>query len=150
MAEYRKITEIELIEEPSEGSTVMVEENGALKRVPYDKVGGGDSGIATAIIKSSNYDNTIAGLTPAAEVAVTYSCVNMTFGDAYALMASGAPLAAQFMLADGAALCMPGMAVYHGTATYDEPCIAVGDVANIVGTLYWTASGLSKTEPGER
>lgn len=39
--EYKKITEVEMIEEPSENATVLAEDNGALKRVPYKNVGGG-------------------------------------------------------------------------------------------------------------
>ena len=58
MAEYKKITEVELIEEPSEGSTVLAEENGALKRVPYEKVGGG-GGTETVWLDQSVTDGSI-------------------------------------------------------------------------------------------
>lgn len=38
--EYKKITEVELIEEPSENAAVLAEDNGKLRRVPFKKVGG--------------------------------------------------------------------------------------------------------------
>lgn len=39
--EYKKITEVEMIEEPSENAAVLAEDDGKLRRVPFKKVGGG-------------------------------------------------------------------------------------------------------------
>ena len=43
--EYKKITEVELIEEPSENATVLTEDDGKLRRVPFKKVGGNGGGL---------------------------------------------------------------------------------------------------------
>lgn len=151
--EYKKITEVEMIEEPSEGATVLAEENGALRRVPYDKVGGG-GGLPTAIIKDSDYDNAIAGVqTMNAAPAVTYECTNMTFDEAYAIMASGQPLQALAMLAFYGGYVVPALPMFAGNAMAGVPCIiflisivvSASDVITL--RLYWTADGLSTDAP---
>lgn len=153
--EYKKITEVEMIEEPSENATVLAEDNGALKRVPYKNVGGG-GGIPTAIIKDSNYDNAIAGVQTMSTgaSAVTYECINMTFDEAYAIMASGQPLQAVAMLAMEGGMVVPAIPVFTGNALFGVPCIgfmiSIAMSTDYIMTLqlYWTADGLSTDEPG--
>lgn len=149
--EYKKITEVEMIEEPSEGATVLAEENGALRRVPYDKVGG----LPTAIIKDSDYDNAIAGVQTMASAApaVTYECTNMTFDEAYAIMASGQPLQALAMLTFYGGMVVPALPMFAGNAMAGVPCIvffisivmSASDVITL--QLCWTADGLSTDAP---
>lgn len=43
--EYKKITEVEMIEEPSENATVLAEDDGKLRRVPFKNVGGNGGGL---------------------------------------------------------------------------------------------------------
>lgn len=155
MMEYKKITEVEMIEEPSENATVLAEDNGALKRVPYKNVGGG-GGIPTAIIKSSDYDNAIAGVqTMSSDApAVTYECINMTFDEAYAIMASGQPLQAVAMITLEGGTVAPAISMFAGNAAFGVPCIifmisiAVSTSYIMALQLYWTADGLSTDRPG--
>lgn len=143
--EYKKITEVELIEEPSENATVLAEDNGALKRVPYKNVGGG-GGIPTAIIKSSDYDNAIAGVQTMAAIApaVTYECINMTFDEAYAIMASGQPLwVVSMVVSNSYPSVLNTESVSIITTNAGLPCIGIFGV----NVLFWTADGLSTDEP---
>jgi hypothetical protein len=99
MAEFKKLSEVEQIETVSDNATVLVEEGGEIKRVPKTEVGGGGA-IKTVIIKSSDYDNAIAGVQTMAAAApeATYECINMTFDEAYQTMANGEPLGAIAMI----------------------------------------------------
>lgn len=63
--EFKKLGEVEVLEEVPEGANALIEVGGDIKRVPGSGLGGG-GGIKTAIIKSSDYDNAIAGVQTAA------------------------------------------------------------------------------------
>ena len=144
MMEFKKLSEVEQIESASDNATVLIEDNGEIKRVPKKEVGGAGS-IATAIIKSSEYDNAIAGIsTMIAVQETTYECINMTFDEAYQIIANGEPLQVHFMGSiDGIpynACCM----VYLVTTVYGVPCLEIGVY---IGSLFWTANGFSTEEP---
>lgn len=59
--EFMKLADVEVVETATETDKVLIEQNGEIKRVPKTEVGGGGA-IKTAIIKSSDYDNAIAGV----------------------------------------------------------------------------------------
>lgn len=145
--EFKKLGEVEALEEVPDGANALIEVNGDIKRVPGSNLGGG-GGIKTAIIKSSNYDNAIAGLqtTQGGVETITYSCVNMTFEEAYATMAAGEPLAVMFMLSDEGVINVYGMAVMDTTGYFAVPLIACQE-ANMEIAVYWTADGLSTSAP---
>ena len=149
MAEFKKLSEVELLETASDNATVLVEEGGEIKRVAKSEVGG--AGIKTAIIKSSDYDNTIAGLSTAATaVEITYACLNMTFEEAYQTMASGEPLQAVAMWVSDGAICGHMYCMFAGSAMFGEPCVILSD--NILEprlALFWTTSGLSTSVPNQ-
>lgn len=93
MATYKKIVDVETVAEATENMNVLVEENGALKKINIAGVGGGGGGIATAIWKDSNYDNALMGVAAAAApVRYVFSPVNMTYDEALAVIMSGKPL----------------------------------------------------------
>ena len=46
MANYRKITDVEVLAEASESTNVLVEENGALKKMAMANMGGGNGSVA--------------------------------------------------------------------------------------------------------
>ena len=148
MAEFKKLSEVELLETASDNATVLVEEGGEIKRVAKSEVGG--AGIKTAIIKSSDYDNAIAGLSTAITVVeVTHSCLNMTFEEAYQTMASGEPLQAVAMhLQNDTPVCDPLFCIFLGVGAYGEPCLLLLATLGAV-ELYWTASGLSTSAPSQ-
>lgn len=150
--EFKRLADVEQLDSVPDGANALVEINGNVKRVPGSGLGGG--GIKTAVIKSSDYDNTLAGLQAAAAPppVVTYTCVNMTFEEAYQTMAAGEPLGVVFMLTgEGGSANIPGFSSFVGTAIFGIPCIAVASVDNPSSTLYWTTDGLSETSPeGEK
>lgn len=156
MSNLINLREAELVETPAEGATLFcLNPDGTINRVSAANVGG-SGGIKTAIIKDSNYDNALAGVQGAtsAAPAVTYECINMTFDEAYQLMASGEPLQVVGMVGIEGAVNVGGMTMFFGTVL-GVPCIVVS--LNIiissdsvsVTALYWTADGLSTEAPSQ-
>lgn len=149
--EFDRLGEVEALSEVPEGANVLGEVDGEIVRLPGSGLGGG-GGIKTAIIKSSNYDNMLAGVmtTVAEPDPVTYSCTNMTFEEAYETMAKGEPLAVIIMrvVNDMGAACQPGVSMFAGDDVFGVPCLLVADKidSNTIG-LYWTSDGLSADEP---
>lgn len=74
MANYKKITDVEVMEQVGENSMALVEDNGTLKKVPCGKGFGGGN---PAVIIDRNYDND------------TLSCNAMSFADAVQMVRSG-------------------------------------------------------------
>ena len=144
--EFKKLSEVTTLEEAAETAHVLIEENGEIYRVPKTAVGGAGGGIKTAIIRDSGYSNAIAGVSTMASAApeVTYECINMTFEEAYETMAKGEPLNVVCMLTDMGPANTLGMVFFSGTAEFGVPCIVV-IFRNI--ELYWTADGLSTSQP---
>lgn len=150
MAEFKKLSEVEQIETASDNATVLVEEGGEIKRVPKKEVGG--AGIPTAIIKDSGYDNAIVGVqTMISAPEYTYECINMTFEEAYQIMANGGPLSVFGMLTADAAMNLHGCIGFAGTM-FGVPCIIImfEFMGQMITQLYWTADGLSTETPQEK
>ena len=55
MAEFKKLSEVEQIETASENATVLIEEEGEIKRVPKKEVGG--AGGYIAVFTQNDYNN---------------------------------------------------------------------------------------------
>lgn len=145
--EFKKLSEVAVLEEAAETAHVLVEENGEIYRVPKTAVGGAGGGIKTAIIRDSGYLNAISGVSTMTSQtpAVTYECINMTFEEAYETMAKGEPLNVVGMLMTGRTpINTQGAVGFIGTAAFGVPYIMV-DFEEI--TLFWTADGLSTSEP---
>lgn len=146
------LREAELVETPAEGATLFcLNPDGTVNRVSAANVGR-SGGIKTAIIKDSGYDNAIAGVqsTGSSAPAYTYSCINMTFEEAYQLMASGDPLQVLGMVTTDGGTCAYGAPVFAGTAMGVECITIIFKVPYTTDslTLYWTADGLSTSAPG--
>ena len=154
--EYKTADQLPLMEEVSENTYAVVEENGVLKRVPGSMLGG-SGGIKTAIIKSSYYDNVLAGIqtTQSAEPdPVTCECLNMTFEEAYQSMANGEPMNAVGMLIYSMLpVNVVGSITFAGIAMLGVPCIVISFSVPANGTLatiaelFWTENGLSTEAP---
>ena len=142
--EFTKLSQVEALAEVPENANALVEVDGAIKRVPGSGLGG-DKGIKTAIIKSSDYDNALAGLSTA-QTEVTYTCLNMTFEEAYQLVMSGEPLQAVIMMVFEGFGTIPALVAYGNVnGVY---CLLVGSIVQGMGlSLYWTADGLSTEVP---
>lgn len=148
MAENMNLVELtaaEIVETPKEGATLFcLNPDGSVNRVSAEKVGGG--AVKTAVIKDGNYDNVAAGVQTAAAAAVeiTYACENMTFDEAYAAMLGGT-LTVVMKLAMNDTMVMQAPAMIVGAdVSASIPCIALmGEMRQ----LYWSADGISKTDP---
>ena len=146
--EFKKLSEVTTLEEAAETAHVLIEENGEIYRVPKTAVGGGNvGGIKTAIIRDSRYLNAIAGVsTMSSDVPLyTYECINMTFEEAYETMAKGEPLNVVGMLMGDSPMNEQGVVGFIGTAEFGVPCIGVDFESTAF--LFWTADGLSTSEP---
>lgn len=130
--EFQKLSEVEALTEVPEGANALIEVNGDIKRVPGSGLGGA-TGIKTAIIKDSNYDNAVAEMlnpAPAPSEAlaplITYECLNMTFEEAYETMANGEPLQAVLMLSGEGTMNIPTATAFTGMI-FGVPCIAINN-----------------------
>lgn len=150
---FKKLSEVDALTEVPEGANALIEINGEIKRVPGSGLGGA-TGIKTAIIKDSEYDNMISnlisgGAAPAiAAPAITYECINMTFEEAYETMKNGEPLSVFGMFNAEGTTNMYGISAFAGT-TLGVPCIVIafGVGSSIIAQLFWTVDGLSTEEP---
>lgn len=110
--------------------------------------GGGRGAFATAIIKHDEYDNYLPGAAQPASASVGYTCLNMTFDEAYNVLLNSEPLSVYVMD------CFTGnyyAIVSIVTFDMDVPCIKLLGVfpEQEIQKLYWTADGIS-TEPPAR
>lgn len=154
--EFQRLSEVTVVEEVKDTSTVLVEIDGEIYRAPKTQVGGAGS-VKTAIIRDSGYLNAIAGLSTmiSAAPAYTYECINMTFEEAYETMLNGEPLMTIGMMTTEGASCMYGEPTFTGTVMAGVPCILIVFKSFLMDGhtlfLYWTADGLSTEKPfGEK
>ena len=148
MADFKKLSEVDLVEEVSNTANVLIEENGQIKRASKTKVGGAgsDSVIKTAIITSSAYDSHVSNVAPNVGDPNTYSCKNMTFEEAYEALTTGVPINVKlfdYYSSEGIGLIdlIPLVAI-----SGNVQIIALQNQAPKL-TLYWTSSGISTTAP---
>ena len=142
--EFKKLAEVEAMAEVPKGASVLAEVNGAIKGVPGDGLGGG--GIKTAIIKSSDYDNALTGISPFASDDITYNCINMTFEEAVGIISAGEPLGVMLMYVTEGAMTLQGYLGFASIGGVEAIVILFSQFNSL--TLYWTAEGLSTTAPG--
>lgn len=138
--EFKKIAEVEALDKVPDGANALIEVNGEVKRVPGSGLGGS---IATAIIKSSDYDSAVAGVSTyqaSGAPAVTYSCINMTYEEARQIMTSGQPLAVMMMYNSGGLINR-----YVVGVAFTSSFIMV--VENNDHCLYWTSDGITTAPP---
>lgn len=139
---YKKLADVEALTEVPEGATVFAEVDGEVKRIPGSGLGGSD--IKTAIIKSSDYDNALAGAMPGDASEASFTCINMTFEEAHQIMVSGELLNANVMFVSGGAPGICQAMVGFATHMFGVPCIMIDGYD---GLLFWTADGLSTESP---
>ena len=156
--EFKKLADVEALPEVPEVATVFAEVNGEVKRIPSSGLGGV---VKTAIIKDSRYDDAVASMMNPAEPSVaaadavepeySFSCLNMTFEEAYETMAAGEPLDAKVMVADGGPMVISAQVVgFAGIAMTGVPMIVLmGNVNETTITLFWTADGISTKPPAD-
>lgn len=143
--EIAQIVGSETLAEVPEGATVLAEVNGEIKRVPSDGLGGGKA----LIIKSSDFDNAMAGVTTfKGSNPITYSA-NMTFNEAVSALANCELADARlFFVENNPTTALIALTSYD-ISTYIVPCLRMM-VSTMSGALvlYWTADGgISTTAP---
>ena len=146
--EFKRLSEVAALTEVPEGAKVLAEANGQIVRVPGSGLGGSGGGIKTAIIKASDYDQALSGVQSyrKAEPEITYSCINMTFEEAYDAMAKGEPITALMMATANNHIYNEHCVVFFfGTSINNVPCIGIQD--SVGKKLFWTSDGISTTEP---
>lgn len=152
--EFTKLSEVELLESVPDNASAFVEVDGTVKRVPGSGLGGG--GVKTAIVKMPGYDSAVSDIqTNATNIVVDEitapTVVNMTFEEAYGIMASGEPLMSLIMFAgDPAPEIVCGNTFFAGDKAFGEPCIVFSfqmGKGGINTMLFWTSSGLSSEAP---
>lgn len=138
--EMAKLAGVETLTEVPEGATVLAEVDGAIKRVPGAGLG---SGIKTAIIKDSNYDNALTGTAVAkTDSEVTYSCINMTYEEACEIFLKGEPLNVVLMTATEGLVTISGLVGFM-------PGLGIIAIFEFISLrLYWTSSGITAEDPG--
>lgn len=138
----------EALEEVPEGATVFAEVNGQIKRVPSNGLGGGKA----LIIKSSDFDNAMAGIAAVSTApADTYSA-NMTFDEVMeAFAACELNEGFVFDACNGFPARFPIFSMAYDINNFVVPCLQM--IAMELGTntqlaLFWTAAnGVSTTAP---
>lgn len=162
--EFKKLSDVELLEEVPEGANALIEADGVICKVPGSNLGGGNS-IPTAILKEVPSGD--SGADPYAVMAAdakaalpTYhaTCENMTYDEVKAILTSGGSVNARLLRQDDTGSVVvfvdyPSNAAYYywGAATdlnfvafafYDT--IYLGDMV-----FYWGSNGIISTDLNE-
>lgn len=157
MANYKKLTDVEVMEEVSENTMALVEENGKLKKVPCGAGFGGGNGVATAIIRGDIYMNMLSQTAPLDGMDFEdYTCDNMTFKEAKDIILAGEPLDVIMMYNNpwgDNAIVHPQ--IYVDGLKYGRECIELfvdriynSSMDDYYSTrIFWTATGFSHNDP---
>lgn len=151
--EFQKIGDVELLDSVPDTANAVVEVDGAIKRVPGSNLGGG--GIPTAIIHIDMGDSGDVAPSSLATLAsdgartsaytYTFTCENMTFEEAAAIMAAHQPLVVVIdIMLEGVYACGYAAYLMH-TAGDGIETIVIKSAEG--GKIYWTADGISTESP---
>lgn len=95
--EFKKLSDVKLLEEVPEGANALIEADGVICKVPGSNLGGGNS-IPTAILKTNLLDDSDSGAGPISDMpsdarasnsVYRATCENMTFEEVKAIFTSG-------------------------------------------------------------
>lgn len=107
--EFRKLSDVDLVENMGENTHVLIEEDGEIKKVSNKEVG---SSIPTAIIQSTMYMEGInyfknppaypesIDVQPMVMMSEEYECINMTFEEVWGMITEGKELNCIIKIAD--------------------------------------------------
>ena len=131
MAEFKKLSEVELIEEVSDGATVLVEDGGEIKRVPKSAVGGA----MTVVVETVDGEN--------------YVCNDVTFDQMKEQIVFGVPTYAICKtIEEGSVYIFPFVNMaYLPSNTMFEGSPETICLASMDSDCYWTADGISANPP---
>lgn len=156
--DFKKIGDVELLEQVPDTANAVVEVDGAFKRVPGSNLGGGgiktamihidlglDEGEPSSLTKLSTGVSTLAGDGSDATHVYTATCENMTFEEAKAILSAHQPLSVMMdaILLYGFYACGPALSVVDASfGGVDVIIIATSGPAEL-SSFYWTADGIS-------
>lgn len=135
---YKTLNDLPIMDGTNDNTYALVADGDSMKRVPGSMLGGG--GVKTAIFKSIDYDNALAGLQTAGSSAPVLECINMTFEEAYETVMNGEPILGVAMaVIDG-----PTIQALNEVAIITAE---VGFQCLVFTELFWTSAGLSFGSP---
>ena len=150
--EFRKLSDVDVIEKISNNGYILIEEEGEIKKVSNKEVG---SNIPTAIIQSTMYMEGInyfknppaypesIDVQPMVMMSEEYECINMTFEEVWGIITEGKELNCIIKIADEG---------YPRTIMSPCQIDVVGYRELIIRPLHsdsyiWTDEGISLPEP---
>lgn len=146
--EFKNLAEVTQLEEVPEGASVLAATaEGDVVRVPGDGLGGG-GGIPTALITSNQFDAMFpmvqSGQVDNSQIPseVTYSCKNMSFEDAFAVLDSGDMINAVVGVVGEGCVYIPAMVTYPGVMMGEPAIMIMWSVDSTAHVLAWTAAGV--------
>lgn len=155
--EFKRLADVDALDEVPEVATVLAEVEGEIKRIPSSGLGGI---VKTAIIKQSDYDDAVEFFaTPQSQPSSTsvsplntddgptFSCLNMTFEEAYGTMLAGEPLDIILMFAQGAPVVVHCVVIFVGLAMNGTPTIEIDEPGTGL-MLFWSTDGIYNPDSG--
>lgn len=148
--DLQRLADVELLSEVPDGASAFIEIDGDVRRVPGSGLGGG---VKTAILRYSDEDSDTAPRAATEEKAVEegtaaqaaiatptelpFTCDNMTYAQARAVLEAGQPLAVMMCATEGSWLT--ASVVYLNDASIEA----------VIGgsSFFWTADGFWDREP---
>ena len=96
--EFKKLSEVNIIEEPKDTAYALIEQDGEIYRTSKVKANGAGE-VRTAIIRANDYLDWLdymLNYRPQPKLAESYTpsfeCINMTFEEAWEIISAGQPL----------------------------------------------------------
>lgn len=154
--DFKKIGDVELLEQVPDTANAVVEVDGAFKRVPGSNLGGGggiktamihidlDEGEPSSLTKLSTGVSTLAGDSMDATHVYTATCENMTFEEAKAILSAHQPLSVMMdAILYGFYACGPALFVVDAIRGGVDVIIIATSGPDELSSFYWTADGIS-------
>lgn len=152
--EFKRLADVELLEEVPEGCLVLAEVDGAEKRLPGEGLGSSSNALILVgtTASSGGEEMSLMNISTLGSSAPTFESIvaNMTLQEALAAFDAGEiSMAAVYIIQDGTTAMVPSI-VYDGRSTYEIECLMIYTLMGYT-YFYWTAGGISTDEPvGEK
>ena len=151
--EFKRLADVELLDEVPEGCSVLAEVDGAEKRLPGEGLGSSSNAlILVGTTASGGEEMSLMNISTLGSSAPTFESIvaNITLQEALAAFDAGEiSMAAVYVIQDGVTSMVPSF-VYDGRPTYGIECLVIY-VPTASISFFWTVDGISIDEPvGER
>lgn len=151
--EFKRLADVELLDEVPEGCSVLAEVDGAERRLPGEGLGSSSNAlilVGTVASDGGEEASLMSVSTLIAPGVPTFESIvaNMDFASAYAAYEAGEILGACIYVVQGEVLVMEPAIIIQATYYYGVESLVI---SNQDFTFYWTADGISTNEPvGEK